>query len=421
MTLRLVHKLKRSCTRFASSSISHTDERAKFTGSKKTNFTHELKYLNPLEQPAFPTFRVLDNHGNIKTDDAPKLSDEELVKIYRSMALLSKMDKILLQSQRQGRVSFYMTCSGEEAAVVGSAAALQDVDTVFTQYREVGVFLWRGFTLQDVMHQCFSTHKDNTKGRQMPIHYSAKKLNIQCVSSTLATQVPNAVGYAYSNKIKGIKAVTVTYFGEGAASEGDVHAAMNMAAVLRCPTIFICRNNGYAISTSTEDQYAGDGIVVRGYGYGMRSLRVDGNDLFAVHKAVSDARKVALENSCPVLIELMTYRVGHHSTSDDSTAYRSIDEVNYWNKEDSPVGRLGLYLMKRKLWDAEKENSYAKECRKEIMAAFNVAESALKPSPYLVFDDVYDSHSTQIAEQKEHLEEHLKIYGEHYNLKDYDV
>jgi len=420
MSVRLVHKLKRSCTRLVSSSLTRTSEKARHPGSK-TNFTHEIQFLNPYDLPTIPTFRILDNHGNIKTENAPKLSDEELVEIYKKMSLLSKMDKILLQSQRQGRISFYMTCSGEEAAVIGSASALQDVDTVFTQYREVGVFLWRGFTLQDVMHQCFSTHKDNTKGRQMPIHYSAKKHNIQCVSSTLATQVPNAVGYAYSNKIKGVKAVTVTYFGEGAASEGDVHAAMNMAAVLRCPTLFICRNNGFAISTKTEDQYAGDGIAVRGVGYGMRSLRVDGNDLFAVHKAVSDAREIAIEDSCPVLIELMTYRVGHHSTSDDSTAYRSIDEVNYWNKEDSPVGRFGLYLIKQKLWDAEMEQSYAKECRKEIMGAFNVAESALKPSPYLVFEDVYDSRSTQLSEQRDSLEQHLQSYGKHYNLDEYDV
>ncbi|KAL5272318.1 hypothetical protein ACHWQZ_G000514 [Mnemiopsis leidyi] len=420
MSYRLVRRLNSSCVRCVSSSLSRTTEKARHPGSK-TNFTHEIQFLNPQELPAIPTFRVLDNHGNIKTEEAPKISDDDLVEIYKKMSLLSKMDKILLQSQRQGRISFYMTCSGEEAAVIGSAAALKDVDTVFTQYREVGVYLWRGFTLQDVMHQCFSTHKDNTKGRQMPIHYSAKKLNIQCVSSTLGTQVPNAVGYAYSNKIKGIEAVTVTYFGEGAASEGDVHAAMNMAAVLKCPTLFICRNNGYAISTTTADQYAGDGIAVRAIGYGMRCLRVDGNDLFAVHRAVFEARALAIENSCPVLIELMTYRVGHHSTSDDSSAYRSIDEVNYWNKEDSPVGRLGLYLMKHKLWDSEREQAYAKECRKDIMGAFNLAESSLKPSPYLVFDDVYDTHSTQLARQRSSLEEHLKSYGEHYNLNEYDV
>lgn len=369
--LRLV---KGSCSRHITTTVCRSSETARNTGFE-SSFTDELHFLNPLEMPTIPTFRVLDSNGNIKSSTKmPEISDDNLVEIYKKMSLLSKMDKILLQSQRQGRVSFYMTCSGEEAAVIGSAAALSDEDTVFTQYREVGVFLWRGFTLNEIMHQCFSTHK-----------------------------------------------VTVAFFGEGAASEGDVHAAMNMAATLKCPTLFICRNNGYAISTSTDDQYAGDGIAARAIGYGMRTVRVDGNDLFAVYSAVEGARKIALENNCPVLIELMTYRVGHHSTSDDSTAYRSVDEVNYWNREDSPVGRLQQYLVRKKLWDVETDQNFSKECRKDIMAAFNLAESSLKPSPFLAFDDVYETHTTQLSEQIGQLKEHLEEYGEHYNLKDYDM
>lgn len=415
MSLKVIRHLpKWNCTRSKSSAA------ASGFGSAAV-YTDTLEFTNPRSLPQIPTYRLLDRQGKIKDGKVPpSLSESLLVEIYKKMLLLSKMDKILLQSQRQGRISFYMTCSGEEAAVVGSAAALQESDTVFTQYREVGVFLWRGFTLDDVMHQCFSTHKDNTKGRQMPIHYSACNLNIQCVSSTLATQVPNAVGYAYSNKLKNQRSVTVTYFGEGAASEGDVHAAMNMASVLHCPTLFICRNNGYAISTGTEDQYNGDGIASRGAGYGMRTLRVDGNDVFAVYQAVESARELALSESCPVLLELMTYRVGHHSTSDDSTAYRSIDEVNYWNTRDSPVGRLGLYLNQHNMWTNEEEQAYSRECRKDIMGAFNQAESTTKPSPYLVFEDVYDRKTAHLNEQRRQLEQHLEKYGDNYNLEEYD-
>ena len=241
------------------------------------------------------------------------------------------------------------------AFIPGSASVLSPKDMAFAQYREQGVLLWRGFTIEDATNQCFSNAADLGKGRQMPVHYGSKELYYQTVSSPLGTQIPQAVGAAYSYKMSGEEQVSICYFGEGAASEGDFHAALNFAATLDVPVIFFCRNNGYAISTPAEEQFRGDGIASRASGYGMHALRVDGNDLLAVRKATADARKLAIEKSCPVLIEAMSYRVGHHSTSDDSTRYRSISEIKHWQDLFDPIQRFRAYMEDRGWWDADQE------------------------------------------------------------------
>lgn len=165
--------------------------------------------------------------------------------------------------------------------------------------------------------------EDLGKGRQMPVHYGSRDLNICTVSSPLGTQIPNASGAGYNYRIRGDDRIAVTYFGEGAASEGDFHSALNFASTLRCQTLFICRNNGYAISTPIDDQYAGDGIAPRGLSYGMHTIRVDGNDVLAVSIATEKARELIMKEKRPVLIETMSYRGGDHSSSDASGTYRN--------------------------------------------------------------------------------------------------
>ncbi|RWS09022.1 2-oxoisovalerate dehydrogenase subunit alpha-like protein [Dinothrombium tinctorium] len=256
----------------------------------------------------------------------PNLGEAKITKIYKGMTLLNTMDRVLYESQRQGRISFYMTSFGEEGTHFGSAAALNDDDLVFGQYREGGVIMWRGFNLQQVMDQCYGNIDGNDKGRQMPVHYGDKNLHFVTISSTLATQMPQAVGAAYHFKRQANGKVVICYFGEGASSEGDAHAALNFAATLDCPIIFFCRNNGYAISTPTHEQYRGDGIAGRGSGYGIASIRVDGNDTLAVYNVTAAARNYCIEESKPVLIEAMTYRIGHHSTSDDSNVYNEMPD-----------------------------------------------------------------------------------------------
>ena len=348
------------------------------------------------------------------------------------------MDLLMFEAQRQGRLSFYMVSAGEEGISIGSASALHPSDVIFTQYRESGVYLQRGFTLAQFMNQLFANSSDNGLGRNMPVHYGSKELNIHTISSTLATQIPHAAGAAYALKLqnagivgrigapatsgeKEVERVAVCFFGEGAASEGDFHSALNIAATRQVPCIFICRNNGYAISTPTSDQYRGDGIASRGSGYGIDTLRVDGNDIFAVRRAIKEARRLALEDGGrPVLVECMAYRVGHHSTSDDSFAYRQRVEVEDWKRRDNPITRLRKWLEARTIWDDAREKELRSSMRKEVLRAFEQAEKQKKPNIKHAFTDVWE-HVTE--EQKAHVAEMadiLKRYPKEYDLDGYE-
>ncbi|MBC7184993.1 MAG: thiamine pyrophosphate-dependent dehydrogenase E1 component subunit alpha, partial [Marinobacter sp.] len=295
-----------------------------------------------------PTFKLLKQDGKLyKSAKAPDLDKDKALRIYRAMVTTRILDERMLAAQRQGRLSFYMQCTGEEAAVIGSAAALDDDDMIMAQYREQGALAYRGFTIDEFMNQLFGNEMDYGKGRQMPVHYGSKKLNYMTISSPLATQIPQATGYAYGQKLRGEGHCTITYFGEGAASEGDFHAALNMAAVHRVPVIFLCRNNGYAISTPAAEQFAADGVAPRAYGYKMDVIRVDGNDILAMYQATQEARKLAVEHNRPVLIEAMSYRLAAHSSSDDPSGYRSKDEEAVWREKD-PILRMRLWLESKK-------------------------------------------------------------------------
>jgi 2-oxoisovalerate dehydrogenase E1 component alpha subunit len=280
--------------------------------------------------------------------------------------------------------------------------------------------MYRGFSLDQFMNQCYSNVLDGGKGKQMPVHYGSTDLSFVTISSPLATQMPQAVGAAYAFKRAQNGLVVICYFGEGAASEGDAHAAFNFAATLECPIIFFCRNNGYAISTPVEEQYRGDGIAVRGPAYGMSTIRVDGNDVFAVYNATLQARSICMNEMRPVLIEAMTYRIGHHSTSDDSSAYRSVDEVRYWDQKDHPITRFARYLLAKGVWSDAKEKEWKEESRKKVMEAFSRAEKTLKPNWKEMFTDVYDEIPPHLHEQMDEMEKHVALYASEYPLKNYE-
>ena len=215
--------------------------------------------------------------------------------------------------------------------------------------------------------------------------------------------------------------VAVAYFGDGAASEGDFHGALNLAATRDCPVIFICRNNGYAISTPTAQQYRGDGIASRGIGYGIETLRVDGTDIFAVYEATREARRRALENgSRPILLEFMSYRVSHHSTSDDSFAYRNRDEVGPWKTRDSPIFRLKKWLEKQGLWDEEVDKETRSQIRRDVLRELTAAESEKKPPLSTIFDDVYAQLSEEQEAQKRELKRLMLKYPEEYDVHEYE-
>mmetsp|Transcript_16811 Transcript_16811/g.30481 ORF Transcript_16811/g.30481 Transcript_16811/m.30481 type:complete len:558 (+) Transcript_16811:224-1897(+) len=446
----------------------HVPSHFSYAGNANMPITSELKIVLPEEDvPSgiWPVFRMMDESGNFRQTDSarhtnstkiiptkndlselqsalilqyPHFADQflscdllqrskhdypdtqssnTLLRAHRQMIRLRKMDTILHNAQRQGRISFYMTHHGEEAIHMGSGSALKPQDHVFAQYREAGVLMWRGFTLEQFCNQCFSNDLDLGKGRQMPVHYGSRALNYQTISSPLGTQITQAVGAAYKFKLDAIAnpekeaAISIVYFGDGAASTTDFHSACNFAATLKTPMIFFCRNNGYAISTPVEDQYAGDGIISRAPGYGMAGIRVDGNDLFAVHAAVAEARKLAVEASAPVMIEAMTYRQGHHSTSDDSSRYRDTDEVQTATDVSDPLVRFDRFLKHFGWMDDNAAASIEDEERIAVIRAMEAAETRPGPKLETMFQDVYHEKPPHLIRQEEELKRHLKKYN----------
>jgi 2-oxoisovalerate dehydrogenase E1 component alpha subunit len=363
---------------------------------------------------SIPMLSILQADGSLtKGAVAPKISHKLAEKIYSDMVYIRILDERMVGAQRQGRLSFYLTCTGEEASVAGTIAAFKQEDMVMGQYREQVALRFRGFTTEQFMNQLFSNVDDLGKGRQMPVHYGARNLNVMTISSPLATQIPQATGYAYGQKLAGNKACTLCYFGDGAASEGDFHAGLNMAAVLKSPVIFVVRNNGYAISTPSSEQFASDGIAPRGVAYGIKTIRVDGNDILAVYAAALEARKIAVDLQQPVLIETMSYRLGAHSTSDDPSGYRSPEEEEKWRQKD-PINRMKNWLIKQQWWDESRDKTLHKEFRTEILAELKLAEKRAKPPLEDLINDVYKTPPKHLLEQYKSLENHIAKYPDSY-------
>lgn len=336
----------------------------------------------------FETISYLDENGRLAPTCQHAIPNEDLIKGYQKMVLTRLVDDRMVTLQRQGTISFALSSLGEEACSVASAAALQPEDWMYPQYRECGIMFWRDFSIQDYLHHMFGNEKDLILGRQMPNHFGSRKINVVTVSSPIGTQLPHAAGAAYAMKLQNEKAVSMCYFGEGTTSEGDFHVGLNFAAVRKAPVIFFCRNNGYAISTPCCRQFASEGIAPKGVGYGMKTYRVDGNDYFAIHETVANARQYCLDGHGPVLIEAMTYRLGAHSTSDDPSLYRSSEEVAAWEKK-CPILRLRRYLEQKGLWDESKEKAYADSVVQSISEAIAVAKTTPKPTIDSIVEGVY--------------------------------
>lgn len=379
----------------------------------KVGLIHQVKIVeNGLID--IPMLQVLRPDGSVHQEaELPDINEPLCLKILQTMQYIRLLDERMVAAQRQGRISFYLACTGEEASTIGSAAALEPQDMIMSQYREQGALAFRGFTSKEFMDQMFSNQNELNKGRQMPIHYGSKALNFMTISSPLGTQIPQASGYSYGQKMAGLNAVTICYFGEGAASEGDFHAGLNMAAVLNCPVIFFCRNNGYAISTPSEEQFAGDGIASRGLGYGVRTIRVDGNDVLAVYAATEQARKIAIEQQCPVLIEAMTYRLAAHSTSDDPTGYRSKDEEERWRLKD-PLQRFKNWLDSKGWLDQEHNLNFIEQTRQDILKELKLAEQVPICPVEQIIEDVYDTPPWHLKAQLVDLKKHIEKYPEAY-------
>lgn len=355
------------------------------------------------------------------SDFFPNHSHEQIVNIFDLMVKVNVMDTILQDIQRQGRISFYISNFGEEATQLGSVSALKFEDEIWTQYRELGCFLYRGLSTQMATDQTMSTKFEPGKGRQMPIHYTMIEGHMQSVTSPLGTKILHAAGAGYAFRLDKADRVGVVYFGEGAASEGDFAVGLNFAATLGAQTMFICRNNGYAISTPTQDQYRGDGIAARATAYGMKSIRVDGNDIVAVHNATKKAREIIIDERAPVLLELMTYRRGHHSTSDDSSKYRPPGELEAWAKPGKePISRFSKLLIQMGIITENHEEDLRTKLRQDIIDSIKRSEAKPKAPVDDIFTDVYADMPWHLQEQLQGLKEHLKHFGNNYDLSQYD-
>lgn len=379
----------------------------------KKSLTSTLKFTQTSDMPV-PTLSLLHTNGTLREGaKEPNMDKDTALKIYQDMNYVRILDHRMTGAQRQGRLSFYLTCAGEEASVVGSIAAFSNHDMVMSQYREHAALRYRGFTSKQFMNQLLSNDLDLGKGRQMPIHHGSRELNFMTVSSPLATQIPQAAGYSYGQKLSGTDACTLCYFGEGAASEGDFHAGLNMAAVSNCPVVFLVRNNGYAISTLTSEQFVGDGIAPRGVGYGIPAIRVDGNDILAVYAASIQARDLALQKNTPVIIETMSYRLGAHSTSDDPSSYRTTEEEEIWRQKD-PIERMKKWLLAKGWWSDQQDYQIKDDYKKEILNALKSQEKRLSPSLDQLITDVYQSPPAHLQEQYSQLLDHIDKYPDYY-------
>ncbi|MGD0636800.1 MAG: pyruvate dehydrogenase (acetyl-transferring) E1 component subunit alpha [Nitrososphaerales archaeon] len=333
----------------------------------------------------------------------------QLRRFYELMLLTRTFDSQAVNLQRQGRIGFYVPCEGEEAAEVGSALALRPADWLFPDYRASGVMISRGMALDTILAQLMASSEDISKGRSMPSHYGSRALNTVPPSSPLCTQLPHAVGVALAAKIRGDDIATMAYFGDGGTSSNDFHSALNFAAVFKTPTVFFCRNNGYAISTPVTQQTATDSLAIKASAYGIEGVRVDGNDVMAVYAATKMALEKARSGGGPTLIEAVTYRIGAHSTSDDPTRYRDPREVELMRSKD-PVARFGDYLRERGVWTDEDESDARQSMHDLVKEAVARAEKFPHPDVRSLFDDVYSEQTWNLRAEADELAEEIGGY-----------
>ena len=338
-------------------------------------------------------------------DREPSHSDAMLLGMFRHMFRVRLLDERMMMRQRQGRIGFFGAITGQEATPVATAYALQDRDWVFPALRENAIMLVRGFPLTQWLAQVYGNSLDVLKGRQMPSHMSGRAVNQVAWSSCLGPQLPQAVGAAMAAKLKGDDVVTVGFIGDGATSEPDFHSALNFAGVWKAPCVLICQNNHWAISVPSRAQTRSKTFAVKAHAYGIPGVRVDGNDVLALHAVITEATTRARAGEGPTFIEALTYRIGAHSSSDDPSVYRSEEEVERWRRKD-PLQRFERYLRSRDLLDDEAVATMRSDIDQEILAAIREVEGAPPPERASLFDDVYRDPPWHLVEQQRELLSH---------------
>ncbi len=364
---------------------------------------------NDIHDLAYSLIRVLNDKGDAVGPWAESIDDETALKGLRAMMKVRAYDARMLMAQRQGKTSFYMQCTGEEAIAVAHQLALKKGDMNFPTYRQQGLLIAQDYPFVDMMCQVYSNARDPLKGRQLPIMYSSREHGFFTISGNLGTQFSQAVGWAMASAIKGDTKISSAWIGDGATAEGDFHSALVFASVYQAPVILNVVNNQWAIS-SFHGIAGGQGapFAARGHGFGIPSLRVDGNDFLAVYAVSKWAAERARRGLGPTLIEWLTYRVAAHSTSDDPAKYRPKEEATAWPLGD-PVDRLKTYLVARGVWSDERHVQAQTEFEDEVRVAQKEAESygtlgnGPKPSAKDMFEGVYKDMPPHLRRQRQQL------------------
>lgn len=335
--------------------------------------------------------QVLDDEGNADEALLPKLSDDQIRTMYWHMVLGRALDRKMLTLQRQGRIGTFASTEGQEACQAGSAPQLREDDWMVIAFRENVACLIRGITPLQILQYWGG----DERGSQF-----AKDQNTLPVSIPVGSQPLHAVGLSWAARHQRKDTIALTYFGDGATSEGEFHEALNLAGVYQTPTVFFCQDNQYAISVPREKQTHSATLAQKAIAYGIPGVQVDGNDVFAVHRVTQEAIERARRGEGPTLIEAVTYRLGNHTTSDDYKHYRTEEEVEKWRKKD-PVDRLRKFMEKRGLWDEHQEKGAWEHAQEIVDNAVKEYENLEPQPPEDLFDYLYETLPPLIERQKQ--------------------
>ncbi|MGC9523258.1 MAG: pyruvate dehydrogenase (acetyl-transferring) E1 component subunit alpha [Anaerolineae bacterium] len=343
---------------------------------------------------------ILDEEGNVDEALEPDLPDDFLLDLHRWMLLGRRFDERMLRLQRQGRIGTFAPIKGQEASNVGATAALRDSDWMVIAFRETAGELMRGRSMVNTLLY----YGGFNEGGMIE-----EGVNNLPVSIPVGSQNLHAVGLGWAMKYRGTDDVAMTFFGDGATSQGDFHEALNFAGVFKTPTVFVCQNNHWAISVPRSKQTASQTIAQKAVAYGVPGIQVDGNDVLAMYVAATEAVERARAGEGPTLIEAVTYRMSVHTTADDPSRYRADEEVEKWEKRD-PIDRFQIYLKNKGLLDDEKIGALEEEIDQEIRAAVEEAEERMSGSvdALKMFDHIYAEPHDYLLEQRQELAEELE-------------
>ncbi|MFA6924862.1 MAG: pyruvate dehydrogenase (acetyl-transferring) E1 component subunit alpha [Bacteroidales bacterium] len=351
---------------------------------------------NPLEEKIF---QVIDNDGKIINEKwFPEIENERLLKAYKDMLFARTADLLIVSYQRQGRIYTYPPSCGQEAIQVATAMVMHDEDWLVPAFRELAAYLGKGVTLKEIFLY-YMGFEDGSK------FLNAK--NILPISVPVSSQLLHAAGIGYEIKYNKKEQVVFAFVGDGGTSEGDFHESLNFSGVWKVPVVFIVQNNQYGISTPVSKQTASKNIAIKSYAYGIKGVKVDGNDIFAMFQAIKIASEYSRSESKPVLIEALTYRKGSHTTSDDPTLYRTTEEEKEWDLKD-PVKRLKAYLFNNNLWTEEQDQQILQQFKQEVDRRFIEAENYPSYKLEDVFKYMYADIPDDLKRQQNEHENFLK-------------